>query len=158
MNFGSHSYNGGNGNPNIGVGKQNEIEETSKANPGRSLWEVSAVVRVHHTTGLHFLRNKLKISLYLLQIEQQLLEIDKKNRVAYTRLRKEKLWENPNFMIRIVFSDEYSFSLQGAKNKQNCRIWGSQRPRNYQQVPTEFLNANGLMQYLQKWGSTPLFS
>ena len=29
----------------------------------------------------------------------------------------------------IVFSDECKFSLSGSVNKQNCRIWGSERPK-----------------------------
>lgn len=132
---GSHSHRGGNGRPTIGDDKQNQIEEMFQADPRRSLREVGAVVGVHHTTVWHFLRNKLKLYPYRLQIGQQLSETDKNNRVTFAQLCKERLQENPNFLKRIVFSDECIFSLKGAVNKHNCRIWGSQRPETVYESP-----------------------
>jgi len=79
-------------------------------------------VGVHHKTIWHFLRKKLKIFPYRLQIEKGLSEKDKENHLAFAQLCKEKLEENPNFLQRIVFSDECSFSSHGAVNKKNCKI------------------------------------
>lgn len=77
----------------------------------------------------HFLRNKLKTSPYRVQIEQQLSRTDNGNHLAFAQRCKENLEKIPSFMERIVFSDECTFSLQSAVNKENYRIWGLQRPK-----------------------------
>lgn len=59
---------------------------------------------------------------YRLQIGQGLSETDKENCLPFAKAWKEKLEEYPNFSQYIVLSDEYSFLLHGAENKQNCRI------------------------------------
>jgi len=100
---GSHAHRGGDGRPTISVEKQNQIEEMFKANPRRSLREVGGVVGVHHTTVWHFLRKKLKLFPYRLQMGQQLSETDRENRMIFAQLCKEKLQENHNFLKRIFF-------------------------------------------------------
>lgn len=99
-----------------------------KAHSRRSLREVGAVEGVYHTTVWHFSRNNLKLFPSRLRIGLQLSETHKENRVAITQLYKKKLQENLNFSKHIAFLDECRFLLQGAANKQNCRICGSQRP------------------------------
>ena len=41
-----------------------------------------------------------------------------------------KMHENqPEFHRKIIMSDEAHFHLEGYVNKQNCRIWGSEKPK-----------------------------
>lgn len=95
----------------------------------RLLQEVGVVVGVIYTTVRHLPPNKLKLFLYRIQIGEQLSEIDKENRIAFAQLWTRKLQEKKHFLIRIIFSDEWSYSLHKAVDEQNCRIWGSQRPK-----------------------------
>ena len=37
---------------------------------------------------------------------------------------RRELRNDAEYLERIIFSDECTFSLSGSVNKQNCRIWG----------------------------------
>ena len=37
---------------------------------------------------------------------------------------------------QVIFSDEAHFDVGGYKNKQNCRIWGTENPHAYVEKPT----------------------
>ncbi|GFV04406.1 down syndrome cell adhesion molecule [Trichonephila clavipes] len=41
----------------------------------------------------------------------------------------------PDFHMRILFSDEAHFCLNGYVNKQNCRIWSEANPQVYVETP-----------------------
>ncbi|GFX95487.1 hypothetical protein TNCV_4825021 [Trichonephila clavipes] len=41
----------------------------------------------------------------------------------------------PDFLKRILFSDEAHFWLNGYVNKQNCRIWSEANPQVYVETP-----------------------
>lgn len=90
---------------------------------GRWVREVVAVVGVHQASVWHLLRKKLKMFHYQLQNGPGPSETNNEIHVFFAQLCKEKLENNPSFMQRIVFSNEYSFSLNDAVDKQNCKIW-----------------------------------
>ena len=48
----------------------------------------------------------------------------------------ERLAEDADFGIKIIFADEAHFDLGGYVNKQNCRIWGTENPHAYIENPT----------------------
>lgn len=58
---------------------------------------------------------------------QKLWETDKEIIDQFAQLVKQKLQENPDFLNYIWSSDEFILILHGAKNKQNCMIWSSNR-------------------------------
>lgn len=95
----------------------------------RAIEEVGVVLVVPHTIGWKFLRKKLYMFPYLLQIRQGRSEADKEYRVAFAQLCEENMEENLNFLERIVFSEECSFLWHGAVNKENCRNRGFKRPK-----------------------------
>ena len=47
------------------------------------------------------------------------------------------LTEDADFAKKIKFSDETHFDLGGYVNKQNCRIWGTEKPHAYIEKPTD---------------------
>ena len=47
----------------------------------------------------------------------------------------EKLAEDPLFYRKIVSSDEAHFWLNGYVNKQNCRFWNEDQPKELQKLP-----------------------
>ena len=54
--------------------------------------------------------------------------------VVYTLEQRFAKWacdrftENIDFGKKIIFSNEAHFDLGGYVNKQNCRIWGTEKP------------------------------
>ena len=125
---GTHAHRGGNGRPSISDAKKTQIKQLFHDNPKRSLRDVASEVHVHHTTVWALVRKELKMFPYRLQIAPQLSDADKTNRLAFAHLIKQKLQENPDFLKRIVYSDECSFSLGGAVKKQKVGVWGTKRP------------------------------
>ena len=132
---GSHSHRGGNGRPGISEEKRSQIKEMFQTNPRRSLRDVAREVSLPHTTVWNVIRKQLNMFPYRLQIAQQLSHDDKTNRLNFAQFLQAELVEDSHYLERIVFSDECSFSLGGAVNKQNCRIWGSERPDTVYESP-----------------------
>ena len=132
---GSHAHRGGNGRPQISDEKKAEIKQLFSDNPRRSLREVGRTVSLPHTTIWYFLRKELGMFPYRLQMAQQLSDDDKTNRLTFVQRIHQKIIEDPEFLNKIIFSDECSISLEGGVNKQNCRIWGSERPDTVYQSP-----------------------
>ena len=52
--------------------------------------------------------------------------------VAMAESLLEKMDTAGDFLDKIIFSDEATFTLHGSINRHNCRIWGSQPPEKYQ--------------------------
>ena len=48
----------------------------------------------------------------------------------------DRLTEDAGFGKKIIFSDEAHFDLGGYINQQNCRIWGTENPHAYIEMPT----------------------
>ena len=132
---GSHSHLGGNGRPQISDEKKEMIRSMFNENPTVSLRTAATQVGVHHTTIWSFLRRELKLYPYKLQMAQQLSEEDETKRINFARYCRAELRFDSEFLKRVVFTDECKFSLSGFVNKQNCRIWGSERPNEVYQTP-----------------------
>ena len=65
---------------------------------------------------------------YKSQMTTALTESHKERRVKFVRDCRRELRKNAGYLKRIAISDECKFSLSRNVNKQNCRIWGSERP------------------------------
>lgn len=126
---GSHDHRGGNGRPNISEERKNDVRDLVKSNPRISLRQLTAQTGVPTTTVWRILRNELRLFPYKLQMGVELSDNDKQNRISFAQYCRAQLRENPGYLKRIVFSDECHFSLSGHVNSQNCRIWGSERPK-----------------------------
>lgn len=46
----------------------------------------------------------------------------------------QRLYENPLFYLKVLFSDEAHFWLIGYVNKQNCRNWSDKQPHFIQEL------------------------
>lgn len=76
-----------------------------------------------------FLRKKLKLLFQRMQIRQRLSETENENPVSLAQLFEGKQEWNMDFLQSNIICQQCSFSLQGSVSEQNCRIWGSQRPK-----------------------------
>ena len=56
--------------------------------------------------------------------------------------------DDPNYLKRIVFTDEATFHVSGRVNKHNIRIWGSEIPHEFREIVRDSPKVNvwcGLM-------------
>lgn len=134
-NRGTHAHRGGNGRPQINAQTKATITTMFQENPRISLRFVSQQVGVCHATVGNFIRKELGLFPYKLQTGVQLSAQDRQNRLAFAHYCQRELRSDPMFLKRIVFSDECCFSLSGFVNKQNTRIWGSERPAEVYETP-----------------------
>jgi len=75
----------------------------------------------------------LSFHAYKIQLTQELKLADHEKRRMFPRWIFDKQLENDDFTMKIIFSDEAHFHLSGFVNKQNCRIWSSENPRQIQE-------------------------
>lgn len=73
---------------------------------------------------------------YIIQLTQEISETDHLQRRRFVKWALEQEASDSDFQSKIFFSDEANFYLDGFVNKQNCRIWGSERPRPNEEQPT----------------------
>lgn len=73
---------------------------------------------------------------YVIQLTQEISETDHLQRRRFVKWALEHEASNADFQSNIFFSDEANFYLDGFVNKQNCRIWGSEKPRPNEEQPT----------------------
>ena len=132
---GDHSHGGGNGRPPITAQQKQAVRNLLRSNPRVSLRAAEQQTGVSKSTIHRIFRQELRVFPYKLQIGTQLSNDDKQARVQYAQYSLSKLAADPDFLKKVIYSDECSFSLSGRVNKQNCRIWGTERPQEVYEVP-----------------------
>lgn len=78
-----------------------------------------------------------KIRPYKIKYTQELAEDDPDRRLQFCEIIEEKKNIDPNFVNKIVFSDEATFCLNGKVNRHNCRIWSRRNPHWMREVHTQ---------------------
>ncbi|EZA51570.1 hypothetical protein X777_09737 [Ooceraea biroi] len=81
-------------------------------------------------------RNKLHPS-YKLQYVQELQDGDVERRMCFCARMMELLDASPNFLYKIVFTDEATFTLTGEVN-QNFRLWSDENPNWLREINTHY--------------------
>lgn len=73
---------------------------------------------------------------YKMRITQELTVIDREKRVEHATNMLNIIEANPDFLSRLIFSDECHFEQHGQVNHQNFRYWSTDRPENfYREAP-----------------------
>lgn len=119
----------GSGRPPINSDIVEEIRTVFENAPETSIRRAACQVNSNPGTVYKILRNRLKLKAYRYSLVQCLQESDFALRAGFASLMLEKLSSDPNFLHRIVFSDEAAFHICGKVNRHNMRIWGSENPR-----------------------------
>ena len=80
----------------------------------------------------------------------------------------DRLTEDADFGIKIIFSDEAYFDLGGYVNKQDCCIWGTENPHAYIEKPKHpkwitvcfriLVQRHNWAIFLRKWARRGLYS
>lgn len=82
--------------------------------------------------------HKNKFHPYKVKLVQELSEDDFDRRVQFCEEIMDMCNNNPHFLNCIVFSDEATFSLNGAVNRHNCRYWSHHNPHWMEQTRTQY--------------------
>ena len=82
---------------------------------------------ISRTTIRRILKD-LKWHPYKLQLVQQLHPTDKMGRMTFAEQELDRISQDPNRLLRIAFSDEAHFHIDGGVNRHNCRYWAPENP------------------------------
>jgi len=103
------------------------------ASPRRSARRQALALGMSRRSLYRILHDELKFHLYKIMIVQQLAEWDFAQRRDFCENMLAILTEDANAVV--VMSDEAHFHLNGFVNKQNCRFWAAENPRELHQRP-----------------------
>ena len=105
----------------------NQLHEIIDENPEATVTQISAQLNVSRGTTHSLLHSELQMKSYGIQIHQKIYEEDYDRRVQ-TAEELLPLLEDPVLGKLIFASDEATFHISGRVHKQNCQIWGLEKP------------------------------
>ena len=108
------------------------VRESVAEDPRMSIPRRSQQLGIPQTTTWRILRKDLALKPFKVQLTQELKPADHQQRRIFVNWIEE---QQAGFSKKIIFSDEAHFELNGYVNKQNCRIWGAENPREIQERP-----------------------
>ena len=114
----------GRSDENIAAVSVSVVEQAKTSIPHRS-----QQLNIPKTTLFRILHKDLHLKAYKIQITQEIKPTDFGLRRHFVNWAIQQKLENVNFFNKIIFSDEAHFQLGGFVNKQNCRIWAEENPR-----------------------------
>jgi hypothetical protein len=117
------------------------VAENVRQRPRTSIRRRALELNISYTSTQRILRKDLGLWPYKVQLVQELKARDHPLRYQFAVWACEQLETDPDFAQKIIFSDEAHFHVGGYVNKQNCRIWGSENPREFVQKPMHPLRA-----------------
>lgn len=105
------------------------VRDNVTASPRKSVRRRAQQLNLSPSSLHAILTKDLKLHAYKIQLTQELKPADHGKRCRFAQWVLARQAENENFTKQIIFSDEAHFHLSGYVNKQNCRIWGDENPR-----------------------------
>ncbi len=121
--------------------KKSVLTEVNIENVKNNIKEFPSVRKLEVKTGINrgsvhnILKNELNYFPYKVQIGQTLTKDSEKKRVEFCEKMLKRLETDPDFIHKIWFTDESHFYLNGFVNKQNMRIWGTEKPDAVVEIP-----------------------
>jgi hypothetical protein len=86
------------------------------------------------STVYDVLKKTLHFFPYKIQILHEVKQGDYHLCFQYASSQLDLVLTDPNALIYDACSDECTFFLSGKVNKQNCRIWGTEKPHHYREL------------------------
>lgn len=121
------------GRPKTSDEKVEEIRQSCIRSPKKSIVRRSLQLNIPKSTLHDVIRKRLRLHAYKIQLRHEIKTADRPKRTAFASFMLNEIDDNPNFLKRVLFSDEATFHTSGVVNRHNCRIWGSQQPNNVQE-------------------------
>lgn len=111
------------------------VAESVSQNRRMSVRCLSQEFGLSKSTTWRILRKDLGLHPYKVQLTQELQPQDHETRRVFADWASEQLETSPHFGEKIIFSGEAHFWLNGCLNKENCRIWNDNNPREILETP-----------------------
>jgi transposase len=111
------------------------VRENVAENPDTSIRHRAQELNLSTTTVQRILTKDLLLHAYKIQLTQELKPDDHLKRRTFVDWIREQRQADHAFSQNIIFSDEAHFHLSGFINKQNCRIWAAENPREIVEKP-----------------------
>ena len=102
---------------------RNELPRSVEEDPSTSTRRRSSRLGISRTS-LQRMLHEMNMLPHKVQLVQQLQPNDHEKRLEYSRRFQDLAGGDPNFLQKLIMSDEAYFSLNEFINKQNSRIWG----------------------------------
>ncbi|GFV43151.1 uncharacterized protein TNCV_1573971 [Trichonephila clavipes] len=96
---------------------------------------VSRHLGVPYSTVRNVLRKVVHFFPYKIRHNQQLMANDREKRLTFALTFLARVEVDASWPWKILWSDEAHFHLSGTVNTHNCRIWDTENPRTYQEIP-----------------------
>lgn len=125
------------GRPVISEDTQLNLLLDLQENPHSSTRVLAANYHISKTSVVKYLK-KHRWHPYKLVLVQELNEDDPDRRIQFCEELMNRCNAEPNFIKRVVFSDEATFYLNGTVNRQNCRYWAPTNPHWMMEAHTQF--------------------
>ena len=103
-------------------------------NPSTYIRVVVARTGVSRMIVWNYLRKQLKRFPYKLRMSPTQSDSNKLQRLEFAQHCRRELRNDTRYLQRIIFSDECNFSVLRRVTKQNCRLWGTERPTEVHEV------------------------
>ncbi len=111
------------------------VLESVDESPSTSTRHRAQQLNLPRTTLRRILTKDLNMHAYKIQLTHELKPLDHFKRRTFADWMHEQTQLDDNFSKKIIFSDEAHFYLSGYVNKQNCRIWADENPREIVEKP-----------------------
>lgn len=115
------------GRPQVEEDVQLNILLTTQQNPHTTTRELAANHNICQKSVVNVFK-KYKWHPYKIVLVQELNEDDPDRRLQFCETMMNRCNANPEFVNRIIFSDEATFFINGIVNRQNCRYWAAENP------------------------------
>ena len=125
------------GRPQVSQDVRLDILLDLQENPHRPTQEVAANFEIGKSSVWRTLK-KYKWHPYKAILAHELNEDDPDRRMEFCEDMMTRCNADPEFVNKIIFSDEATFCLNGAVNRQNCRYWAPQNPHWMIDVHTQY--------------------
>ncbi|GFX25433.1 uncharacterized protein TNCV_1424171 [Trichonephila clavipes] len=96
---------------------------------------VSRHLGVPYSTVWNVLRKVVHFFLYKIRHNQQLMANDREMRLTFALTFLARVEVDASWPWKILWCDEAHFHLSGTVNTHNCRIWDTENPRTFQEIP-----------------------
>lgn len=108
-----------------------------EVNPTDSVRNVARMLNISRSSTQRILKDNRYHAYHYTRV-QNLLPQDYQARINFCTWILEQEQMDPNFLLKVLFTDESNFSREGIFNTHNCHIWANENPHAFR--PTSFQN------------------
>ena len=111
-----------------------DVKQCLQQSPKKSLHKLSQETGLSYST-CHTAAKKAKLKAYCVTVIQELKPLDTQKRMAYCEWFMNLFGKDDELLDITWCSDESWFHLSGYVNSQNTRIWATEHPHEFHEVP-----------------------